>query len=323
MIQSFEIANVGPIKQVSGSLSMLHAFIGPNDSGKSSILRALQATAAWFRGDDLRGFPPPIWPPPPLRAESTVALGFGEGIDVTLQADGPYGAENGPESVIARSLRGGRLLRLDPDAVSAPSSLIPDGSPLTFQNERGAGLAGICDALLNRADGSFEQLSRTVSQHFPTIKALRLGTPSPATKTLEAVLQDGTRVPASQMSEGFLYFVAIAVLPLIDAGALLFLEEPENGLHPARIAEVMKVLRTLSERGTQILMATHSPLVVNELRPDEVTVVTRDEEMGTQLMPIAATPNFAERSKVFALGELWLNYANGIDEAPLLKGIES
>lgn len=30
------------------------------------------------------------------------------------------------------------------------------------------------------------------------------------------------------------------------------------------------------------------------------------------------TPNFAERSKVYALGELWLSYANGDDEGPLL-----
>lgn len=65
-------------------------------------------------------------------------------------------------------------------------------------------------------------------------------------------------------------------------------------------------------------MATHSPLVVNELRPEEVSVVTRDPEQGTKVTRIDATPNFAARSSVYALGELWLSYCDGDFEAPLL-----
>jgi hypothetical protein len=94
-----------------------------------------------------------------------------------------------------------------------------------------------------------------------------------------------------------------------------------GGRHgPARIAEVVKVLRTLAESGTQVVMATHSPLVVNELRPDEVSVVTRTADKGTQVTPIADTPSFELRTKAYALGELWLSYADGIDEGPLLAG---
>ena len=55
------------------------------------------------------------------------------------------------------------------------------------------------------------------------------------------------------------------------------------------------------------------------MKPGEVTVVTRDET-GTHCKPIGETPGFADRFKVYALGELWLSYANGKDEAPLLKG---
>ena len=79
------------------------------------------------------------------------------------------------------------------------------------------------------------------------------------------------------------------------------------------------MLRSVAESGTQVVMATHSPLVVNELRPDEVTVVTRTAEHGTLVTPLEDTPHFAERSRVYELGELWLRYANGRDEAPLLR----
>jgi predicted ATPase len=131
-------------------------------------------------------------------------------------------------------------------------------------------------------------------------------------------LLDGTEVRPEFMSEGMLYFLAFALLPYLRPVSLILIEEPENGLHPSRIVEVMNVLRSVSAT-TQVVLATHSPLVINELRPEEVTLVTRTPEDGTRFTPISETPNFAKRSNAFALGELWLNYADGISEAPLLR----
>ncbi len=125
------------------------------------------------------------------------------------------------------------------------------------------------------------------------------------------------------MSEGLLYYLAYAALPYFAPSSILLIEEPETGLHPARIAEVVRMLRAMTEQpdGPQIIMATHSPLVINELRPEEVSVVTRPSvEVGTQVTRLMDTPHFAERSKVYALGELWLSYADGNFEAPLLEG---
>jgi hypothetical protein len=65
-------------------------------------------------------------------------------------------------------------------------------------------------------------------------------------------------------------------------------------------------------------MATHSPLIINELKPEEVTIVTRTPEAGTICTPMTATKNFAERSKIYALGELWLSYADGDLERELV-----
>ena len=81
----------------------------------------------------------------------------------------------------------------------------------------------------------------------------------------------------------------------------------------------MVTLRETS-KATQILIATHSPLVVNEMKPEEVSVVTRSVAEGTQVTRLSETPNFADRAKVYAPGELWISYANGSDEAPLLEG---
>lgn len=136
---------------------------------------------------------------------------------------------------------------------------------------------------------------------------------------LAAELKDGTRVGVETLSEGFLYAVAFAALRHMDSVSILCVEEPENGLHPARIREVMNVLRDLSQRGTQVLLTTHSPLVVNELRPDEVTVVTRPAggSVATRLIDV---PLYRERTERDGLlpGEFWVSYCDGITEAPLL-----
>ena len=82
----------------------------------------------------------------------------------------------------------------------------------------------------------------------------------------------------------------------------------------------MRVLREISKT-TQVLIATHSPLVINALEGDEVTLVTRSPERGTTGVLMKDTPGFEGRSKVYELGELWASYAHGVDEAPLLRGL--
>ncbi len=215
---------------------------------------------------------------------------------------------------------GARLLRLDPDALRQASSLIPDSDRVRLQSERGGGLPGVYDAILNRGDESFRRVVDEVRGLFPTVRNVRLRVVSESAKALEVELNSGERVPAQFISEGLLYYLAFAAIRYLEPVSILLVEEPENGLHPARIEEVMRTLREISKT-TQVLIATHSPLVVNELSGDEVSVVTRDPDRGTQVRRLSSTPNFEERSKVYATGELWLSYANGSDEGPLLSHV--
>ena len=215
------------------------------------------------------------------------------------------------------AVRGCRLLRLDPDDLRKQSTLIPDGQELRLQ-ERGFGLPAIYDAIVTRDVATFAAISSRLSALFPSVKSLTLKNPTAGTKALAVQLVDGTIVPAEAMSEGLLYWLAFAALPHLAPTAIILVEEPENGLHPTRIRDVMKVLREISET-TQVVLSTHSPLVINELESNEVSVVTRGKD-GTKSVLIGGTENFAARSKTYSLGELWVSYANGMDEAPLVNG---
>jgi predicted ATPase len=136
---------------------------------------------------------------------------------------------------------------------------------------------------------------------------------------LRAQLVDDKEIPAEAMSEGLLYFLGFKALEYLDGTKLFLVEEPENGLHPARISEVMRILRSISET-SQVLIATHSPLVVNELEGEEITVVTRDPQSGTRGILLKDVPGFDKAKEVYALGEFWLSYADGEMEEPLIEG---
>jgi predicted ATPase len=299
--------NYGPIKSAAATLTPLHAFIGPNDSGKSTLLRGIVTAVNHVAGQH-----PQFGASP----ESLVTIHVNEHWGYSWP--GPITLGSSPARDWAT--RGARIARFDPDALRARSPLIPEQNALAFVDARGHGLPGVLDVLNNRNDESFQGISKELSRLFPTVDRLRLLTSSPNEKGVGVVLTNGREIDASLMSEGMLYYLAFAALRRLSGLALLAVEEPENGLHPSRIADVAKILREISLSGVQVIVATHSPLVVNELKPEEVSVVTRTAEEGTKVKRIIDTPNFQKRSKVYELGELWVSYANGLDEGPLLKG---
>lgn len=350
-IEFYEVQGIACLRHVRGSLTPLHAFIGPNDSGKSTLLRALRtalhlATRQFRRRPDSNIIEP--FDPGPLVKGSTALFQLKGNLNYrftvadggTIQESGgpqglgiraarPWLVPNGhasthvawPEPVLSWLRSGSRFAHFIPAALREPSQLIPDGAPQTLADEYGRGLPGVYDVIFNRGDDSVLRIMTDVRRLFPTVKSLRLKNLSQTTKALEVELISGERVPAAFLSEGLLFYLAFAALQHLDPVALLLVEEPENGLHPSRIADVMRILREISKT-TQVVLATHSPLVINEMQGDEVTLVTRHPEHGTQVKLLSQTPHFAERSKVYALGELWLSYANGVDEAPLLRGGE-
>jgi len=355
-IRTIKIKSCGCINSAEVELASLHALIGPNDSGKSTILRALRTATQFAAGEFTRSGQGEILPFTPLLSEASA----GASISLTLATSFRYQiyssggslfefADHGARPLLsdrqARSLLGpsqlwasslahrdplerlaearaqlapATLVRFDPDALRAASPLLLDTEGIRFADERGTGLAAVLDAIQNRDREAIAAIEQRVRELFPTVKTIGLSVPAPERKAVKATLKDGKDVSASEMSEGLLYFLGFAALQYCGA-SLLLVEEPENGLHPSRIRDVVAILRKVSE-GAQVVIATHSPLVINELRPDEVTVVTRDETTGTKCTPIRETQGFDDRAKVYELGELWLSYANGKDEAPLLGG---
>ena len=108
---------------------------------------------------------------------------------------------------------------------------------------------------------------------------------------------------ASSLSDGTLRFLCLATLLLQpELPAVVLLDEPELGLHPAAVALLADLLTSAATR-TQVIVATQSVTLVNQFDPDSVWTVDREDEQSVfrHLRQADMTAWLDD----YALGELW------------------
>ena len=128
-------------------------------------------------------------------------------------------------------------------------------------------------------------------------------------------------LPAQYMSGGTMRLAALLAL-LYEPGAsgLLGIEEPENELHPQLLPYLAEELVMATEQ-RQLLVATHSPFLLDALEPEQVWILHRGADGYTQATRAADIPHVKELvADGSPLGYLWssnsLALANPITPYP-------
>jgi ABC-type multidrug transport system ATPase subunit len=111
-------------------------------------------------------------------------------------------------------------------------------------------------------------------------------------------LADRADIRVGSLSGGERKRASIAV-ELLTRPAVFFLDEPTSGLDPARAAELMRVLRRLSDDGTTVVLSTHNPLDAG--RCDRVAVLADDGYLAFFGTPAEACDYFRTDS----IGEIY------------------
>ena len=177
-----------------------------------------------------------------------------------------------------REMQSWTLLQLEPSALRQPDS---------FSAESKVGANGAhLPATLLRLDATAEvanQLANLISD----VKAISVDQDEGRRlNTLVVTSRDGVSHPARALSDGTLRFLALAVMSADpEAGRLICLEEPENGIHPSRIPAMLSLLESIAVNSQetadsldnplrQVIINTHSPSVVSSLSHDAL-IITR------------------------------------------------
>lgn len=106
--------------------------------------------------------------------------------------------------------------------------------------------------------------------------------------TLYLRFKDKLELPAQSLSDGTLRFLGLAILEEDSAASrLICLEEPENGINPKKISEMVELLQSMAtDTGyaadednplRQVIINTHSPVVVR-LAPAESLYLAKQKE---------------------------------------------
>jgi predicted ATPase len=112
-------------------------------------------------------------------------------------------------------------------------------------------------------------------------------------------------IPATRLSDGTLRFLCLLVILCHPAPPpLICIEEPELGLHPDILPSIAKLLLDASKR-TQLIITTHSDIIVDELTETPESVIICEKENGSTSMERLDAESLKIWLRKYSLGELW------------------
>ena len=204
-------------------------------------------------------------------------------------------ATESPTALLARrEMQSWRLLQLEPSSLRRPDDFMtppgmrPDGShlPATLYSLAHSEDQANSDDLDTWV---YEQIAIRLSELIEDVNEVSIDRDEKRQLlTLQVKDKNGTTYPARSLSDGTLRFLALAVLALDPfAQGVICLEEPENGIHPERIAAMLELLQDIAVDVTkpvatdnplrQVIVNTHSPAVVHQVPPESLLIAETEQ----------------------------------------------
>ncbi len=124
--------------------------------------------------------------------------------------------------------------------------------------------------------------------------------------TVEVFLTEGDFViPASRLSDGTLrYLCLLAILCDPDPPPVICIEEPELGLHPDMLPKLADLMCEAADR-TQLIITTHSDILVDAMSEDPESVVVVEKHDGKTTMNRLQEDTLKIWLEKYRLGQLW------------------
>jgi predicted ATPase len=201
--------------------------------------------------------------------------------------------------------QGMRLVALDNERLRAAS---PPGRAKSTACD-GSNLARLVAQLQAASRETFKSWAGHVQTALPEIVDIRtVLRPEDKHRYLMLTYPGGVEVPQWMLSDGTLRLLALTILAYLpDFHGVYLIEEPEVGVYPTAIETIMQSLSSVYEG--QVLVTSHSPIVLGLARPDQLLCFQKTEN-GTTIIPGNEHPMLREWkagvnvSDLFAAGVL-------------------
>lgn len=185
------------------------------------------------------------------------------------------------------------------------TSLIDDNK---YLKENGSNLASYLYFLQQKHEKSFRRIEKTIESIIPFFERFSLEPSRLQEKVINLEwLEKGKPeifFNASHLSDGSLRFIALATLLLQpELPHTIIIDEPELGLHPVAINKLAGLIKSVAERGCQIIISTQSINLVNNFLPEDIITVDRDNNQSS--FKRLVSDDLSEWLNDYSVGELW------------------
>lgn len=325
MIAEVYFKNFKALRSAAIKLAPFNLMLGPNGSGKTSLIQAL------LRLKTLAGLPSVRanelkerqqggaqidfrFNPPYQDVRVTLGCNPDEMVCNLLVVDLPEGPMGEAQWVKLRHrLQSIRAYLFDHYAMAVPAKL-SDGTELS---SNGSNLAAVLAGWKDKQPAVFTALEEEFLRLMPEFAGLEIRINSAGRVELGAILAGNTQdfIAADSLSQGTLYLLAILTLAYAPMPpAIVCLEEADRGMHPRVLREVRDALYRLSypadagmERApVQVITTTHSPYLLDQFKehPDEVVLASKHGRKAT-FERLSDRSDLMEMMKEAHLGDLW------------------
>ena len=145
----------------------------------------------------------------------------------------------------------------------------PPGQVTHFKPD-GANVPWVIERFRKTAPDRFQEWLKHVRTALPDIEDIRtVERPDDRHRYLVIGYAGGLEVPSWVASDGTLRLLALTLLAYLpDFRGVYLIEEPENGIHPQAVETMFQSLSSAYD--AQILLATHSPVILSVAKPSQV-----------------------------------------------------
>ncbi len=326
MIASIQFRSFKALRAASLRLEPFNLIIGPNGSGKTSLIQAILRlrTLAQQPCPPAAGSPSAAGAGPAKRpATAEVVFAFAPPhAAVTARVSGAAGvtcdqlqvsgaaAEEWP--ALQAQLQRMRVFLFDHYAMA---EVAPPGAEIRLTTN-GGNLPAVLAAYRQRQPGLFAELEAEAVRLMPEFAGIVLQEDAQTGVALGMRLRDEAEVLAADaLSQGNLYTLALLAL-VYDPNppAIVCIEEVDRGIHPRRLRDVRDLLYRLSypaacglsRAPVQVIATTHSPYLLDQFRdhPEEIVIAEKTGRSAT-FARLIDRPDLEELLREGSLGDMW------------------
>lgn len=318
VIASIAFRNFKALRGTRIALTPFNLVIGPNGSGKTSLIEALMRLRTLSKlplstaplSAQKSGGPEIEFAFRPPHDGIVVKLGcVSEIVCDTLRIEPPGAA--GWEDLRA-SLGSIRSYVLAHEAMARPAAPSENG----ILDPDGANLAAVLARMSERHPESYRALVAEMLRILPEFRALEF-VPDGGNIAFGLHLEENGVVPAAELSQGMLYLLGMLALAFDpQPPRVLCIEEVDRGIHPRKLREIRDALYRLSypeafgakHPPVQLVVTSHSPYFIDLFRehPEEIVIADKHGR-AAHFSRLADRTDLPELLREGSLGDMWFS----------------